>query len=86
MPEPDHFEIDVDGERFVVSRSTTSDRGYDLEWVTGPNPGYGFSIAVLVAHPLGQGGSAEVAHEPDFAEQARIFLSMIDPATGYVAD
>lgn len=86
MPEPDQFEIDVDGERFVVRRSATSDNGYDFDWVTGPNPGYGFSMGVLVAYPLGQADSTDVPVEPDFVEQARIFLSMIDPATGYVAD
>lgn len=72
-PGPVLFTIDVDGETFAVRRSTYGGTHYD--WLSGPNEGYGF----------GSGESPErdrSAHE----QEIRIFLSMIDPEAGYIAD
>lgn len=66
------YTLNVDGEVFAVRRPPDGGTGYD--WLSGPND-YGF------------GSSAN----PDRAEEEhrgsiRTFLSMIDPATGYIAE
>ena len=43
-------------------------------WISGPNPGYGFSMSP----------TAEASEE--HRTNIRNFLSMIDPATGYIED
>lgn len=63
----------VDGEVFDVR--TGQDGGTDYDWVSGLNEGYGFGSSA------GPGTS-----EADHRESIRGFLSMIDPATGYIAD
>src|SRR3954453_9635553 len=67
------FTIDLDGERFAVYQSGPGDWGY--EWLTGPNPGYGF----------GASGPA-VRSEEEHRERIRGFLRDIDPATGFLRD
>ncbi|GAA2850117.1 hypothetical protein Acy02nite_33240 [Actinoplanes cyaneus] len=64
--------LTVDGERFALR---ARDSGTDYTWLTGPNPGYGFS-----ASP-----TADLSVEQHTA-MVRDFLSAIDPATGYLAD
>lgn len=63
--------LEVDGEVFEVR---THDGGTDYDWISGPNDGYGFS------------SSARDVPEDHHRESIRSFLSMIDPATGYIAD
>ena len=64
----------VDGEVFDVRRSGR--RGQvDLTWVSGPNPGYGFSSA------RSDGSWPDVAQ---LEESIRDFLAGIDPATGHL--
>jgi hypothetical protein len=66
----------VDGERFLLREHAASGRGhvYSYDWLTGPNPGYGF-------------GSSGPSQSPDDHVTAiRGFLSEIDPDTGYLAD
>jgi 2-haloacid dehalogenase len=70
VPVPRH--LTVDGERFAVRRH---DRGYAFDWLTGPNPDYGFAQA------RNDGGSMTTA---DLEDAIRSFLSMVDPATGYI--
>lgn len=65
----------VDGETFWIRRRDDGAHLYD--WVSGPNPDYGFSM----------GGPAVEHFTPEFHEEAiRDFLSAIDPETGYMAD
>lgn len=64
--------LEVDGETFAV-RSRGG--GHDYDWISGPNPGYGFASS----------GSGEASQEAHMAS-IRSFLAMIDPATGYIAD
>jgi hypothetical protein len=64
--------LTVDGERFAVRRH---DRGYAFDWLTGPNPDYGFAQA------RNDGGSMTTA---DLEDAISSFLSMVDPATGYI--
>ncbi|MBZ2199266.1 hypothetical protein KCQ71_24180 [Ruania sp. N2-46] len=62
----------VDGERFEVRRQAGT---HHLTWLTGPNPGYGFSI----------GSNTGAALEPAVLEtEIREFLDQVDPETGYL--
>lgn len=72
-PGPVLFTIEVDGELFAVRRAADGGSAYD--WLSGPNEGYGF------------GSSAPPNRLPDeHRKHIRTFLSMIDPATGYIGD
>lgn len=73
QPGPVLFTLDVDGERFAVRRNP--DGGHSYDWLSGPNRGYGFSSS-------GSPNPSMAQHE----ESIRGFLSMIDPATGYLED
>lgn len=63
--------LEVDGEVFELRHDGG---GTQYDWISGPNEGYGFAISPT----------------PDSDEQhqasIRGFLSMIDPATGYIAE
>ncbi|QKW05813.1 hypothetical protein HUT18_04875 [Streptomyces sp. NA04227] len=65
--------LTVDGQRFTVTKRGSG--VYDFEWVSGPNPGYGFTTSVHGANRL---------TEAELEESARDFLSQIDPETGYI--
>ncbi|GAB2507376.1 hypothetical protein [Paramicrobacterium agarici] len=69
-------DVTVDSEIFSVRRRD-ADGSYHYEWVTGPNPDYGFSIGSQL--PL---DFTREQHEV----QIRDFLSGIDPNTGYLGD
>jgi hypothetical protein len=64
--------LEVDGEIFALRPDGSGGTHYG--WISGPNPGYGFSVSPT----------------PEASEQhrrnIRNFLSMIDPATGYIDD
>lgn len=64
--------FEVDGEIFAL-RPDGFD-GTHYSWISGPNPGYGFSIS-----PTAEGSEQ---HRTNI----RNFLAMIDPATGYIED
>ncbi|GAA3796132.1 hypothetical protein [Cellulomonas soli] len=67
------WRLDVDADRFsVVERAPGT---YDLTWETGPNPGYGFTIATSDRNPLSRGR---------LEEEARGFLRQVDAETGYL--
>ncbi len=67
------FTIEVDGELFALRQAADGGTAYD--WLSGPNEGYGF-------------GSSGPPHRlpEEHGEHIRAFLSMIDPATGYIGD
>lgn len=67
----------VDGEVFDVSERDGRPGQYDFAWISGPNAGYGFTIAR-------SDGSALTSE--DLESEIRQFLTMIDPETGYIAD
>lgn len=77
----------VDREVFDV-RPSESGHGVDFDWVSGPNPGYGFSSSLPVT--FARSGEATVADpesaEADLVTHIRHFLAQIDPDTGYIAD
>jgi hypothetical protein len=66
----------VDGVRFTVTERPGSRGVHDFVWQSGPNPGYGFTMAAHGVGPVGKAGPR--------AGGAR--LSQVDPATGYLAD
>lgn len=66
------YTLDVDGRLFAVR---SHDGGTDYDWLNGPNKDYGFGSS-------GGQGMPEEWHR----ESIRSFLSMIDPATGYIAE
>ena len=72
-PGPALFTLDVDGERFAIRRAGDGGTAYD--WLSGPNEGYGF-------------GSSGPPNRPveEHRDSIRVFLSMIDPDTGYIGD
>ena len=67
------FTLEVEGELFSLRPDQQG--GTDYTWVSGPNPGYGFSMSPT-AH----------ASLDEHRANIRDFLAMIDPATGYIED
>jgi hypothetical protein len=67
------YTLEVDGEVFEVRRGQSGGTNYD--WVSGPNKDYGF----------GSSGGSDMPEEWHL-ESIRNFLSMIDPATGYIEE
>lgn len=66
--------LEVDGEKFAV----TADSGqYHFKWLTGTNPGYGFTCRTSDGRSLTR---------EQIVSQIRNFLRLIDPQTGYVED
>jgi len=65
----------VDGEQFDV-RERPGRRGqYDFAWVSGPNPGYGFTSARSDGQP---------ASTAELQDDIRGFLAQVDPETGFI--
>jgi hypothetical protein len=64
----------VEGEQFVLRERVRNGRShvYDYDWLTGPNPGYGFS------------SSGPEQSMDDHEAAIRDFLQGIDPDTGYL--
>jgi hypothetical protein len=83
----------VDGETFRVQLH--EDGGFDCEWLSGPNPGYGFGAGAPVGYSLGVRSEARPSAAPlvggrasdDRVEDSiRGFLAMIDAETGFIGD
>lgn len=66
--------LEVDGELFLVRPSQAG--GWFYDWLTGPNPGYGF----------GEDGPSAQRDRDEHLARIRNFLAMIDPATGYIRE
>lgn len=67
--------VEVDGQLFDVRARQDRPGQYDFAWVSGPNPGYGFTSAPSDASPLSMG---------DLKGAIRRFLAQVDPETGYI--
>lgn len=65
----------VDGERFDVRERSGRPGQYDFDWVSGPNPGYGFTSAT-------SNGQPQTAVELEDA--IRNFLAQVDPEAGCI--
>ena len=76
----------VDGEVFDVQPFGEDPGGFSCDWLSGPNPDYGFSIGhPVVAVRVGQAPPAETGLTEDGLIQAiRDFLVRVDPETGYI--
>lgn len=68
-------EFVVDGETFIVTERERSQ--YQFDWVSGPNPDYGFITSI---YPHGEMTDEQVV------ASIHDFLAEIDPETGYLAD
>jgi hypothetical protein len=77
----------VDGEVFDIRPNETG-TGHHFDWVSGPDPSYGFSTGMpTIFVPVGEDGVARTeADDTFFAQQIREFLAQIDPETGYIGD
>lgn len=67
------FTLEVDGEVFELRPD--QDGGTDYGWLSGPNPGYGFSLSPTPNLSLDQ-----------HRENIRRFLAEIDPSTGFLGE
>lgn len=67
------WRMSVDGEEFEVSRPDGKPGTYHFTWLTGPDPGYGFSTHPPV--PVGR---------EQLEEAVREFLAQVDPDTGHI--
>lgn len=65
--------LEVDGEMFTLRPGEFG--GTDYTWLSGPNPGYGFSMSPTPNLSL-----------DEHRENIRDFLAMVDPTTGYIED
>jgi hypothetical protein len=70
-----HVRLTVDGEVFDAQERPGEPGAHDVAWLSGPNPGYGFSVARSDRAPLGRSV---------LEAEARGFLALVDPATGYI--
>ncbi len=67
--------ITVDGEEFEVFQPYDSPGTYDLSWLTGPDPQYGFGIRTHPPAPVGR---------TELEDAVRDFLAQVDPVTGHI--
>lgn len=66
---------DVGGHTWAVGKRTNEPGTYDIDWISGPNPGYGFTI--------GSNDGSPIAPQ-ELRNEISSFLANIDPATGYL--
>ncbi|WP_427896098.1 bleomycin resistance protein [Kribbella sp. GL6] len=66
------YVLQVNGERFQITTRAGHPGTYDYTWLTGPNPGYGFT----------ESGPATPTR--NHHQAIRSFLSGINPTTGYL--
>jgi hypothetical protein len=69
------IQIEVDGEVFGIVGRRDRPGQYDYTWISGPNPGYGFSVASSDGRPSTMADHETAIHD---------FLSQVDPTTGYI--
>ena len=67
--------VEVDGEVFDVVARRDRPGQYHYTWVSGPNPGYGFSSG---------SSDGRTMSDADIEASIRNFLAQVDPETGYI--
>ncbi|HET7691318.1 MAG TPA: hypothetical protein VFK41_13120 [Nocardioidaceae bacterium] len=67
--------VKVDGETFDVSKELGRPGQYHFDWVSGPNPSYGFAV--------GTSGGREM-NRAEIEDTIRDWLARVDPETGYI--
>ena len=75
----------VDGEVFDVHFHRDG-QAFSADWVSGRNPGYGFSSGFFVTPESAPSGPDAFLTDDEVVARIRRFLQLIDPSTGYVAD
>ena len=75
---PDYQQLIVNGEVFDVRYDPEQPGAYHFAWVTGPNPGYGFTSRF----------SSDDTRQPRqvLIDSITGFLAQVDPQTGYIED
>ena len=75
----------VDGQTFEVTQRVGHPKQYDFTWLSGPNAGYGFSMAL--GHATVEGAERPAVDlRAHFERVITDFLTEIDPDTGYLRD
>ena len=74
---PDRQRLSVQGETFEVVYDAEQPGTYHFAWLSGPNPGYGFSSRTSTHTRVAQ---------QDLIDDAINFLAQVDPQTGYIED
>ena len=77
MDVPEPIVLTVDGETFQVRADPEQPGAWHLDWMSGPNDGYGFTT---------RRSDSSWDAQDDFEDQIRSFLNEIDPNTGYLAE
>jgi hypothetical protein len=73
---PDYQQLTVNGEVFEVRYDPDQPGAYHFAWVTGPNPGYGFTSRF-----------SHTRQPPQLLIESIIgFLDQVDSQTGYIED
>jgi len=72
---PDRLSLTVDGECFDVRYDEGQPGAYHFDWLTGPNPGYGFSTRTSSQTRLSRQSLVDGIVQ---------FLAAVDPTTGYI--
>jgi hypothetical protein len=67
--------VEVDGEVFDVVAHRDRPGQYDFAWLSGPNPGYGFSS---------ESSDGRGMSHADLQASIRNFLAQVDPGSGYI--
>jgi hypothetical protein len=67
--------VNVDGEEFDIRAVSDVPGQYYYDWISGPNPNYGFTSASSGGRP---------ATADDHVASIRNFLEQVDPDTGYI--
>ncbi len=80
--------VEVDGETVDAVASRDRPGQYHYTWVSGPNPGHGFSTGsshrrVFSTHTCVFSDGRAVS-SADIEASIRLFLSQVDPEIGYI--
>jgi hypothetical protein len=74
---PQALRVTIDGNVFDIAAVAEHPGEYHYTWISGPNPGYGFTSASSTGKRL---------EMLDHVNAVRNFLTQIDPKTGYIEE
>ncbi|WP_432540732.1 hypothetical protein [Kineococcus sp. SYSU DK002] len=69
------WRLTVEGEDWLVKERPGTPGCYDFDWLSGPNPGYGFTSQEFDRSPIS---------EDEMRKAIADFLTGINPETGYL--